>query len=214
MNAAQLGEFGPLRQAMTLLRGYGLQVWPFFQDLSQLQRLYPKDWRTIFNNAGVFQLFGVANHLMAKECADLIGDIDADMLRAMAPEPADRRRLGPEGDSRPACRTISKTPRSRACGIRTRCSKIRAKPRRRSRLRLGASDNPFRHPGQRIALIRDDGQRKTPPRLLSAASLYLRRKKKLTSSSQPSSWRAPSSRPPPASSRASFSLLPFSKLPS
>jgi type IV secretion system protein VirD4 len=81
---AQLGEFGPLRQAMTLLRGYGLQVWPFFQDLSQLQRLYPKDWRTIFNNAGVFQLFGVANHLMAKESAELIGDVDADVLRAMA----------------------------------------------------------------------------------------------------------------------------------
>ena len=83
---AQLGEFGPLRQSMTLLRGYGLQVWPFFQDLSQLQRLYPKDWRTIFNNAGVFQLFGVANHLMAKESADLIGDIDADKLRAMTKE--------------------------------------------------------------------------------------------------------------------------------
>lgn len=81
---AQLGEFGPLRQSMTLLRGYGLQVWPFFQDLSQLQRLYPKDWRTIFNNAGVFQLFGVANHLMAKESAELIGDVDADLLRNMA----------------------------------------------------------------------------------------------------------------------------------
>lgn len=83
---AQLGEFGPLRQSMTLLRGYGLQVWPFFQDLSQLQRLYPKDWRTIFNNAGVFQLFGVANHLTAKESSDLIGDIDADKLRAMTKE--------------------------------------------------------------------------------------------------------------------------------
>jgi type IV secretion system protein VirD4 len=81
---AQLGEFGPLRQSMTLLRGYGLQVWPFFQDLSQLQRLYPKDWRTIFNNAGVFQLFGVANHLMARESSDLIGDINADILRNMA----------------------------------------------------------------------------------------------------------------------------------
>jgi type IV secretion system protein VirD4 len=82
---AQLGEFGPLRQSMTLLRGYGLQVWPFFQDLSQLQRLYPKDWRTIFNNAGVFQLFGVANHLMARESSDLIGDVDADTLRNMKP---------------------------------------------------------------------------------------------------------------------------------
>ncbi|HVY85920.1 MAG TPA: type IV secretory system conjugative DNA transfer family protein [Caulobacterales bacterium] len=92
---AQLGEFGPLRQSMTLLRGYGLQVWPFFQDLSQLQRLYPKDWRTIFNNAGVFQLFGVANHLMAKESADLIGDIDADVLRNMS---KDRQVIAVSGD--------------------------------------------------------------------------------------------------------------------
>jgi type IV secretion system protein VirD4 len=92
---AQLGEFGPLRQSMTLLRGYGLQVWPFFQDLSQLQRLYPKDWRTIFNNAGVFQLFGVANHLMAKESAELIGDVDADMLRNM---PKDRQIIAISGD--------------------------------------------------------------------------------------------------------------------
>jgi type IV secretion system protein VirD4 len=92
---AQLGEFGPLRQSMTLLRGYGLQVWPFFQDLSQLQRLYPNDWRTIFNNAGVFQLFGVANHLMAKESSDLIGDIDADTLRAMQ---ADRQVVAISGN--------------------------------------------------------------------------------------------------------------------
>lgn len=92
---AQLGEFGPLRQSMTLLRGYGLQVWPFFQDLSQLQRLYPKDWRTIFNNAGVFQLFGVANHLMAKESSDLIGDVDADVLRNMA---KDRQVIAVSGD--------------------------------------------------------------------------------------------------------------------
>jgi type IV secretion system protein VirD4 len=98
---AQLGEFGPLRQAMTLLRGYGLQVWPFFQDLSQLQRLYPKDWRTIFNNAGVFQLFGVANHLMAKESSDLIGDIDPDTLRKL---PADRQVVAVSGAKAIACR--------------------------------------------------------------------------------------------------------------
>lgn len=98
---AQLGEFGPLRQSMTLLRGYGLQVWPFFQDLSQLQRLYPKDWRTIFNNAGVFQLFGVANHLMAKESSELIGDLDADVLRAMS---KDRQVVAQSGEKAVSCR--------------------------------------------------------------------------------------------------------------
>lgn len=99
--AAQLGEFAPLRQAMTLLRGYGLQVWPFFQDLSQMQRLYPKDWRTIFNNAGVFQVFGVPNHLMARETADLIGDIDAPALRAL---PRDQQVVAVSGETVFTCR--------------------------------------------------------------------------------------------------------------
>lgn len=99
--AAQLGEFAPLRQAMTLLRGYGLQVWPFFQDLSQMQRLYARDWRTLFNNAGVFQVFGVANHLMARETSDLVGDVDAAALRAM---PKEQQVVAVSGESVLACR--------------------------------------------------------------------------------------------------------------
>lgn len=99
--AAQLGEFAPLRQAMTLLRGYGLQVWPFFQDLSQMQRLYARDWRTLFNNAGVFQVFGVANHLMARETSDLIGEVDAAALRAM---PKEQQVVAISGESVFSCR--------------------------------------------------------------------------------------------------------------
>ncbi len=80
---AQLGPMEELRVAMTLLRGYGLKVWAFFQDLSQMRRLYPDDWQTIVNNAAVFQTFGVTNHVMAKEVADMLGDIDAFALRAL-----------------------------------------------------------------------------------------------------------------------------------
>src|SRR5687767_7137009 len=49
--AAQLGSLPILRQAVTLLRGYGLQVFTFWQDLSQLELLYPRDWPTILNNS-------------------------------------------------------------------------------------------------------------------------------------------------------------------
>ncbi len=80
---AQLGPMEDLRVAMTLLRGYGLKVWAFFQDLSQLRRLYPNDWQTIVNNAAVFQTFGVTNHVMATEIADMLGDVDAFALRAL-----------------------------------------------------------------------------------------------------------------------------------
>jgi type IV secretion system protein VirD4 len=81
---AQLGQLEHLRVAMTLLRGYGLKVWAFFQDLSQLRRLYPDDWQTIVNNAAVFQTFGLTNHVMATETASLVGDVDAFSLRSLA----------------------------------------------------------------------------------------------------------------------------------
>lgn len=56
--AAQLGQFPPLRTAVTLLRGYGLQTWSFWQDPSQLMQVYPQDWRSLVNNCGIVQVFG------------------------------------------------------------------------------------------------------------------------------------------------------------
>lgn len=98
---AQLGQLEHLRVAMTLLRGYGLKVWAFFQDLSQLRRLYPDDWQTIINNAAVFQTFGLTNHVMATETANLVGDIDAFALRALA---RDRQVLAPARARAQVCR--------------------------------------------------------------------------------------------------------------
>jgi len=78
---AQLGTMPLLRQALTLLRGYGVQVWTFWQDLSQLKQLYPQDWPTIVNNSAVMQVFGMTNHLMAAECAALLGVSPEELLR-------------------------------------------------------------------------------------------------------------------------------------
>lgn len=57
--AAQMGRMEFMLQAMTLLRGYGLQCWSFWQDLSQLQGMYPDAWRTILSNASAIQSFGL-----------------------------------------------------------------------------------------------------------------------------------------------------------
>jgi type IV secretion system protein VirD4 len=70
--AAQLGPLAELRQAVTLLRGYGVQTWSFWQDASQLQRLYPDDWPTIINNSAVIQCFGAQNQLAAEGMAELV----------------------------------------------------------------------------------------------------------------------------------------------
>lgn len=66
--AAQLGALETLRQAMTLLRYKSIRTWTFWQDLSQLKRLYP-DWETLLNNAGVVQTFGLTTYAMAEELA-------------------------------------------------------------------------------------------------------------------------------------------------
>jgi type IV secretion system protein VirD4 len=91
--AAQLGHFPPLRQAITLLRGYGLQTWSFWQDLSQLKRLYEHDWETMYNNCRAHQYFGITTPYLAEQIARLtlhddmfeILDLDSDeMLLSLA----------------------------------------------------------------------------------------------------------------------------------
>jgi type IV secretion system protein VirD4 len=78
---AQLGSLDVLRQALTLLRGSGVQVWTFWQDLSQLKRLYPEDWASVLNNSGIIQAFGVSNGLMANDCAAVLGCQPRDVMR-------------------------------------------------------------------------------------------------------------------------------------
>ena len=78
--AAQLGPLAQLRQAMTLLRGYGVQTWSFWQDVSQLQQLYPLDWKTMVNNCRVLQCFGALNGVSAQDMADLTGFRDRDAV--------------------------------------------------------------------------------------------------------------------------------------
>ena len=69
--AAQLGTLKQLRRAITLLRGYGVRTWSFWQDLSQLQTLYP-DWETLYNNTRYLQTFGVTTHLLACKLAEML----------------------------------------------------------------------------------------------------------------------------------------------
>jgi len=82
----EVGALGPmdqLRTAFTVMRGFGLRVFIYLQDLSQLKRLFPNDWETVVNNAGTIQTFNLSNYLMARQMAELFGaDIrPEDMLR-------------------------------------------------------------------------------------------------------------------------------------
>jgi type IV secretion system protein VirD4 len=97
---AQLGAMSMLRQAITLLRGSGLQTWTFWQDWSQLRQLYPNDWQAIVNNAGVLQVFGINNSNQAREWGELLGLSPQELDQLKRDEAAVRR----QGQGSAVCR--------------------------------------------------------------------------------------------------------------
>lgn len=58
---AALGRLEPLAQAFGLMAGYGVQLWAILQDLHQLQALYGQRAGTFLANAGLTQVFNVAD---------------------------------------------------------------------------------------------------------------------------------------------------------
>jgi type IV secretion system protein VirD4 len=70
--AAALGFMKPIQTAMGLLAGYGVQIWPFFQDLSQLQNTY-KTWPTFLANAGAIQVFDIRDQAASQYWSDMCG---------------------------------------------------------------------------------------------------------------------------------------------
>ncbi|UOA17229.1 type IV secretory system conjugative DNA transfer family protein [Sulfitobacter dubius] len=70
---AALGRLEAVERAMGLMAGYGLQLWPILQDMSQLKDLYGARAGTFIANAGVQQVFGVNDFETAKWLSQMIG---------------------------------------------------------------------------------------------------------------------------------------------
>ena len=70
---AQLGPMAPVRRAVSLMAGYGVQVWTFLQDLGQLKQTYPKDWETFVANTDVVQAFGTTDQFTAEYLSKMAG---------------------------------------------------------------------------------------------------------------------------------------------
>jgi len=67
----QLGRMDRLADSITLLRGYGAQLWLFVQDLSQLRAVYPR-WQSFLANT-TQQVFGTADYDTARYVSDALG---------------------------------------------------------------------------------------------------------------------------------------------
>ena len=86
--SAMLGEMEALRTAITLTRGYGVQMWTAWQDLAQIERWY-RDWTSLIANSKVVCAFGT---LPAGELAWLV-----DRFGPQADEQIDVRALQHHG---------------------------------------------------------------------------------------------------------------------
>ena len=83
--AYQLGRLDALLTASTLGREYGITLHTIWQNAAQMD-IYDSQARTIIDNAGAFQCFGMRNLRMANEIAALLGGLTGEELMAMEPD--------------------------------------------------------------------------------------------------------------------------------
>ncbi|WP_037309706.1 type IV secretory system conjugative DNA transfer family protein [Ruegeria halocynthiae] len=71
--AWHLGYLPELETVTTLMRGYGVRLWSFWQDLEQIASRYPKSNATILNNTATICGFGFHNMAAQRQFADRLG---------------------------------------------------------------------------------------------------------------------------------------------
>lgn len=79
--AAQLGRLQEFLTAITLMRGYGIKVWSFWQDIEQIEQCYPGCSRTILNNCTTVTGFGFTTPFARNGFADMFGMPEAELAR-------------------------------------------------------------------------------------------------------------------------------------
>jgi type IV secretion system protein VirD4 len=69
-----LGHLSCIETAMGLARGFGVQLWPFLQDIHQLRDIYSKRADSFFANAGIQQFFTPVDMETAKHLSERCGN--------------------------------------------------------------------------------------------------------------------------------------------
>ncbi|MGD1955725.1 MAG: type IV secretory system conjugative DNA transfer family protein [Sphingomonadales bacterium] len=85
-----LGHMDVIETAAGLMAGYGVKLWTILQDISQLQRDYPKSWQTFLGNTGLVLNFGSTDEATCAYMAKLCGETET--LSASLPELSERER--------------------------------------------------------------------------------------------------------------------------
>jgi type IV secretion system protein VirD4 len=69
-----LGRFEVIEKTAAQMRGFGVKLWVFVQDVNQLEALYPSSWRTLIGNAGAACAFGISDTTTTLEISKMLGD--------------------------------------------------------------------------------------------------------------------------------------------
>jgi type IV secretion system protein VirD4 len=70
----QLGRLKIIQNAMGLAAGYGVQLWPVLQDLTQLKENYQESWETFLGNAGIVQYFAPREWTTSEYVSQMCGE--------------------------------------------------------------------------------------------------------------------------------------------
>ncbi|NCC27565.1 MAG: type IV secretory system conjugative DNA transfer family protein [Gammaproteobacteria bacterium] len=72
---ASLEHMPALSLAAGLMAGYGLKLWPFLQDLSQIKTHYQSSWETFIGNAGAHLFFGNTDTTTLNYVSERLGKV-------------------------------------------------------------------------------------------------------------------------------------------
>lgn len=71
---ANMGKMSSLAESLTALRGLGVRLWMFVQEMAHIEEIYGKNVAsTIFSQAEVKQFFKITNHDTAKQLSEMMG---------------------------------------------------------------------------------------------------------------------------------------------
>lgn len=70
---SSLGHMPSMEVAAGLMAGFGVKLWPFLQDLSQLKRNYEGAWETFIGNAGAHIFFGNSDLTTLQQVSGRLG---------------------------------------------------------------------------------------------------------------------------------------------
>jgi type IV secretory pathway TraG/TraD family ATPase VirD4 len=67
------GPLAIMQKSAAIIRGYGVRIWWFVQNINQLVEMYPRNWQTFFACSGLIQMFSLNDKFDWEYLSQMIG---------------------------------------------------------------------------------------------------------------------------------------------